>query len=156
MKLPNSQADLAKARSFSGSLRAVPRAERRGRPRAHADPGEAVARRRTTPRWSKSLRKVFAAPKCPAPAPCPTTKSGRRLHTCARSGKVSLKPVPGNPPHGAEIYRGKGGCATCHSIKGEGGISAPDLAGIGVRRSAAYLRESLVDPAAAVPEGICW
>src|ERR1700730_227792 len=68
-------------------------------------------------------------------------------------GKVSQKPVPGNPAHGAEIYRGKGNCATCHSIKGEGGISGPDLAGIGGRRSAGDLRESLVDPGAAVPEG---
>jgi cytochrome c oxidase cbb3-type subunit 3 len=68
-------------------------------------------------------------------------------------GKTPQKPVPGNPAHGAEIYRGKGACATCHSIKSEGGISGPDLAGIGGRRSAAYLRESLVDPSAAVPEG---
>jgi putative heme-binding domain-containing protein len=68
-------------------------------------------------------------------------------------GKVSLKPVPGNPARGAEIYRGKGGCAACHSIQGEGGLSGPDLAGIGVRRSAQYLRESVVDPQAAVPEG---
>jgi cytochrome c oxidase cbb3-type subunit III len=68
-------------------------------------------------------------------------------------GKAPLKPVPGNPTRGAEIYRGKGACATCHSIKGEGGISGPDLAGIGGRRSAAYLHESLVDPQAAVPDG---
>src|SRR5579859_1891503 len=67
-------------------------------------------------------------------------------------GRLPQKPVPGNPAHGAEIYRSKGNCATCHSIKGEGGISGPDLAGIGDRRSAAYLRESLVDPGAAVPE----
>jgi cytochrome c oxidase cbb3-type subunit 3 len=68
-------------------------------------------------------------------------------------GKVPLKPVPGNPAHGAEVYRGKGGCAACHSVQGEGGISGPDLAGVGVRRSAAYLRESVVDPQAAVPDG---
>jgi putative heme-binding domain-containing protein len=68
-------------------------------------------------------------------------------------GKVSQKPVPGNPARGAEIYSGKGNCATCHSIKGEGGISGPDLAGVGARRSAAYLRESLIDPGAAVPDG---
>ena len=68
-------------------------------------------------------------------------------------GKVALKPVPGNPTHGAEIYRGKGNCAGCHGIHGEGGVSAPDLADIGSRRSAGYLRESLVDPGAAVPEG---
>ena len=68
-------------------------------------------------------------------------------------GKLPQKPVPGDPSHGADIYRAKGNCATCHSIKGEGGISGPDLAGIGGKRSAAYLRESLADPGAAVPEG---
>jgi cytochrome c oxidase cbb3-type subunit 3 len=68
-------------------------------------------------------------------------------------GKVSQKPVPGNPTHGEEIYRGKGNCVSCHSIKGVGGISGPDLAGVGGSRSAAFLRESLVDPQAAVPEG---
>ena len=68
-------------------------------------------------------------------------------------GKVQIKPVPGNSAHGAEIYRGKGGCANCHAMKGDGGISGPDLAGIGVRRSAAYLKESLVTPEAALPDG---
>ena len=67
-------------------------------------------------------------------------------------GKAPMKPVPGNPTHGSEIYHAKG-CVGCHSIKGEGGISAPDLAGIGARRSAGYLRESLVDPSAALPDG---
>jgi cytochrome c oxidase cbb3-type subunit 3 len=68
-------------------------------------------------------------------------------------GKVTLKPVAGNPTHGSEIYRDKGKCAVCHSIHGEGGVSGPDLADIGARRSAGFLRESLVDPGAAVPEG---
>jgi len=68
-------------------------------------------------------------------------------------GKVSTKPVPGNPAHGADIYRSKGNCGSCHSIHGDGGVSGPDLADIGSRRSAAYLRESIVDPQAAVPEG---
>src|SRR5438552_11958604 len=36
-------------------------------------------------------------------------------------------PVPGNPALGAEVYRGKGNCGVCHSIKGEGGTSGPDL-----------------------------
>jgi putative heme-binding domain-containing protein len=67
-------------------------------------------------------------------------------------GKVAAKPVPGNPEHGAQLYRSKG-CTGCHSIKGEGGVIGPDLATIGGQRSATYLRESLEDPAAAVPEG---
>ncbi|HTM48598.1 MAG TPA: c-type cytochrome [Bryobacteraceae bacterium] len=68
-------------------------------------------------------------------------------------GKISQKPVPGNPAHGAEIYKTKGNCAGCHAIKGEGGISGPELTNIGSRRSAAYLRESLLDPQAALPDG---
>jgi cytochrome c oxidase cbb3-type subunit 3 len=67
-------------------------------------------------------------------------------------GKVPVKPVPGNPEHGAQLYRSKG-CAGCHSIKGEGGVIGPDLATIGSQRSAAYLRESLENPSAAVPDG---
>src|SRR4030088_2670192 len=67
-------------------------------------------------------------------------------------GKTPVIPVPGNPALGAEIYRGKGGCVSCHSIRGEGGISGPDLTDVGGRRSGAYLRESLTDPEAAVPD----
>ncbi len=68
-------------------------------------------------------------------------------------GRVAQKPVPGDPAHGAAIYLGKGNCAGCHSIHGEGGVVGPDLTTIGDSRSAAYLRESIVDPGAAVPEG---
>jgi cytochrome c oxidase cbb3-type subunit 3 len=67
--------------------------------------------------------------------------------------QIQIKPVPGNPIQGAEIYRGKGGCALCHAINGDGGVSGPDLGSIGGRRSATYLREALLDPEAAVPEG---
>jgi putative heme-binding domain-containing protein len=68
-------------------------------------------------------------------------------------GKVAMKPVPGDAAHGAEIFRGKGNCTGCHSVHGEGGVAGPDLSTIGDSRSAAYLRESLVNPGAAVPEG---
>jgi putative heme-binding domain-containing protein len=68
-------------------------------------------------------------------------------------GKVTQSAVPGSAARGAETYRGKGSCAGCHSIRGEGGAAGPDLSGIGESRSAAYLRESIVNPGAAVPEG---
>jgi cytochrome c oxidase cbb3-type subunit 3 len=68
-------------------------------------------------------------------------------------GKVALKPVPGDAARGAGIFRGKGNCAGCHAIQGEGGVAGPDLSGVGDSRSPAYLRESLVNPGAAVPEG---
>jgi putative heme-binding domain-containing protein len=67
-------------------------------------------------------------------------------------GRIPSKPVPGDPVRGAAIYRDKGSCAACHSIAGEGGVAGPDLSLIGASRSAAHLRESLLDPQAAVPE----
>jgi putative heme-binding domain-containing protein len=81
-------------------------------------------------------------------------KETRQTAAYVRSlGKVTLKPVPGDAAHGARIYNGKGNCAGCHSIHGEGGVAGPDLSAIGESRSAAYLRESLVNPGAAVPDG---
>jgi putative heme-binding domain-containing protein len=68
-------------------------------------------------------------------------------------GKVTQGAVPGDAARGAETYRGKGNCTGCHSIRGEGGVAGPDLSGIGESRSVAYLRESIVNPGAAVPEG---
>ncbi|MBI1897949.1 MAG: c-type cytochrome [Acidobacteria bacterium] len=68
-------------------------------------------------------------------------------------GRVASQPVPGDASRGRVVYQGKAGCASCHSIKGEGGVSGPDLAGVGARRSAAYLRASLIDPETEVPEG---
>jgi putative heme-binding domain-containing protein len=88
--------------------------------------------------------------------PCAGAMSDREMRQAAayvRSlGKLPMRPVPGDLARGAEIYRGKGNCASCHSINGEGGIAGPDLSLIGAARSASHLRESLVDPQAAVPE----
>ena len=71
-------------------------------------------------------------------------------------GKVALKPVPGDAMRGSGIYAGKGNCAGCHSIHGEGGVAGPDLSAIGESRSAAYLRESLVNPGQPCPRATCW
>jgi cytochrome c oxidase cbb3-type subunit III len=68
-------------------------------------------------------------------------------------GKINMKPVPGDPASGAALYRGKGNCAACHSLNGMGGVAGPDLTDIGERRSADYLRESLINPEADLPEG---
>jgi len=56
----------------------------------------------------------------------------------------------GNPVSGKQIYLGKGRCATCHSIAGEGGTLGPDLSAVGRSRGLEYLMESLVSPEADV------
>lgn len=66
--------------------------------------------------------------------------------------RVEEAKLAGDAGRGRELYRAKG-CAGCHIIRGEGGASGPELTEIGARRSAAYLREALVEPAASAPEG---
>jgi putative heme-binding domain-containing protein len=67
-------------------------------------------------------------------------------------GKVTPTQVNGDPRKGAEIYK-KVGCASCHIVNGEGGSFGPTLTEIGALRGAAYLRQAVVDPAAALPKG---
>ena len=71
-------------------------------------------------------------------------------------GKVEAKAVAGDRAKGKMVYA-KSGCAGCHAIREQGrpvgSLAGPELTVIGSRRSAAHLRVSLVEPAAAVPEG---
>lgn len=68
-------------------------------------------------------------------------------------GRVAPQKAPGDPANGQKLYAGKGGCVQCHTVGGRGGAIGPDLTDIGARRSLAYLRESLVNPEAAAPDG---
>jgi putative heme-binding domain-containing protein len=67
-------------------------------------------------------------------------------------GSKPPEPVRGNPANGADLFVTKGACLQCHTVDGKGGAFGPDLSEIGRRRSAAYLRRSLMDPAAEVPQ----
>ena len=64
---------------------------------------------------------------------------------------ASVEELPGDPAEGAALYASMD-CASCHIIAGEGGTLGPILTRIGRARSIAHLRESLVDPGAALPE----
>jgi cytochrome c oxidase cbb3-type subunit 3 len=78
----------------------------------------------------------------------------RQVAVYVRSlGKVTPSSVPGDPQRGKAIVLGKGGCRGCHAVDGEGAGIGPDLGDIGARRSVAYLRAALLEPAADVPEG---
>jgi cytochrome c oxidase cbb3-type subunit III len=59
---------------------------------------------------------------------------------------------PGDAPRGEQLYFGKGNCAACHAIRAQGGVSGPDLTEVGLRRGIEYLRKSLLEPEAEVPE----
>ncbi len=66
-------------------------------------------------------------------------------------GRASRQKVPGNPSRGEQLYGTKGNCVQCHMLSGRGGRQGPDLTDIGLRRSPAHLRESLLDPEAGLP-----
>jgi cytochrome c oxidase cbb3-type subunit 3 len=67
-------------------------------------------------------------------------------------GILAPERVSGDAARGRKAYD-RGGCASCHVVKGEGQAYGPELTWIGRRRSAAYLRDALEKPDAAVPEG---
>jgi cytochrome c oxidase cbb3-type subunit 3 len=58
----------------------------------------------------------------------------------------------GNAANGRTVYQARG-CATCHVLGGEGRAFGPDLTAIGLQRGPAYLKQSLLEPAARVPDG---
>lgn len=83
-----------------------------------------------------------------------TDRETRQLIAFVRTlGRVAPQKATGDVANGEKLYAGKGGCAACHTIGGRGGAIGPDLSDIGARRSLAYLRESLINPEAAVPDG---
>ena len=61
-------------------------------------------------------------------------------------GRVENVSLPGNPSAGERLYRGKGGCASCHMVNGTGGRLGPDLSAIGDSRSPDELATDLLDP----------
>lgn len=67
-------------------------------------------------------------------------------------GRTAATSSPGDPARGKTLYEAKGGCASCHIVQGRGVSFGPELSEIGARRSAAYLRDALLDPAATSPD----
>ena len=65
-------------------------------------------------------------------------------------GDASTVLLSGNSSRGEAVFRGKGGCLSCHRVNGEGSRLAPDLSEIGAVRTPERLRRSLLDPTAAM------
>ena len=67
-------------------------------------------------------------------------------------GAVPPEHLPGDAARGAKIYAARS-CASCHMIDGAGEGIGPELSAVGARQSGAYLRQALLHPAQAPPEG---
>jgi cytochrome c oxidase cbb3-type subunit III len=66
-------------------------------------------------------------------------------------GQLPPEPLPGNPVVGRQVYQSIGNCASCHILEGVGTGIGPELTDVGLRRNAAYLRQSVLNPAADQP-----
>jgi putative heme-binding domain-containing protein len=84
--------------------------------------------------------------------PLVTDREVWQLAAYVRSlGRQPAETVAGNAASGEALFRGKGGCLQCHTVGFEGGRMGPVLNGVGARRGAAYLRQTLVAPESRVP-----
>jgi cytochrome c oxidase cbb3-type subunit 3 len=66
-------------------------------------------------------------------------------------GSAKHAPIGGNAASGRDVYA-RSGCAGCHRVAGQGSIYGPDLTRIGAARSSAYIKDSVVNPSADIPE----
>jgi putative heme-binding domain-containing protein len=71
-------------------------------------------------------------------------------------GRIEQKPWTGDAAKGKTLFFGKGGCTACHGVRDagtmKGGVSGPELSAIGLSRSPAHLKNSMLQPAAELPE----
>lgn len=61
----------------------------------------------------------------------------------ALRGTALDNPWPGDPAHGAQVFWGNGGCASCHMLGGRGAAVGPDLTNIAVQRKAVAIADAL-------------
>jgi cytochrome c oxidase cbb3-type subunit III len=61
-------------------------------------------------------------------------------------GKLKAHTLNGDPERGKRIFFGKGECASCHTISGQGGFLGPDLSSYGSNASAKGIRDEIVKP----------
>jgi cytochrome c oxidase cbb3-type subunit III len=82
-----------------------------------------------------------------------TPEENQRLVAYVRNlGRGEAVELPGNRQRGESLFWSKGNCGACHTVGPRGQRLGPDLTEIGVRRGPAYLRTSLLDPEAEIPD----
>jgi cytochrome c oxidase cbb3-type subunit 3 len=75
------------------------------------------------------------------------------VRSLAPSGADDVDLLTGDPSRGRVLYEDQG-CDDCHTVGGFGTARGPDLSTVGARRGPSHIRESLVDPASALPRGL--
>lgn len=73
---------------------------------------------------------------------------GAFLHSLR--GMAIDNPLPGDVAKGEAVFWGKGGCGTCHSVSGRGGLIGPDLTDIAGKRKSVQISNALTKPLHAI------
>lgn len=91
-------------------------------------------------------------PNTPMPANNVSEAQAVKIVAYLRSLAESRRSVAaaGDAVRGKSIFDGKGACATCHRVNGDGSRLGPDLSRIGQVRRTIELEQSLIEPAAEV------
>jgi putative heme-binding domain-containing protein len=103
----------------------------------------------------KSLTSVIAngiAPEMPAAWYMTDEELANTAAYVLSLGSIPREKLPGDPVHGSVIYA-RSACVMCHTLAGQGNAIGPDLTDVGARRGAAQLREALLHPEHAIPDG---
>jgi putative heme-binding domain-containing protein len=85
--------------------------------------------------------------------------AARALPAPQAAGNEAIPPVAelvkrkGDPARGAELFRNKATCATCHKAGGVGVDFGPDLSQVGTKLGKDALYESILDPSAGISFG---
>ena len=61
-------------------------------------------------------------------------------------GRNSIQKLPGDSARGKTVFFGKGGCSSCHVMRGEGGFAGPDLTAYGADHSATEIADAIMHP----------
>lgn len=78
-------------------------------------------------------------------------RESARPATAARGGPALAAAVlTGDAAAGERIFTGKGGCASCHQVHGQGGIVGPDLSAVATRPAEA-VRLKITNPSGVAP-----
>jgi putative heme-binding domain-containing protein len=67
-------------------------------------------------------------------------------------GTQPAETVRGDAASGMRIYA-VNGCPGCHMVAGQGAGFGPELTAVGARRNTAFLRQTILKPAATLPDG---
>jgi cytochrome c oxidase cbb3-type subunit 3 len=74
-------------------------------------------------------------------------------HLRVLQGKTSTRAARGDPVHGQELFRGKGGCADCHAMSGYGRFVSTDLTDFAATHDPNEIQGAILNPRGAEATG---